>query len=121
MTKRGIKVRKNVRAMIQVSLMALISAGCLTACGPKDAKEPETPQETYESVYGTISDDDLPKVAILPSPEIRMETLSDEELTREVNQFYTTVGETTEPEYETEVYDVTTEEETEVQETTKAQ
>lgn len=121
MTKRGEKVRKNVRAMIQVSLMALISAGCLTACGPKDAKEPETPQETYESVYGTISDDDLPKVAVLPSPEIRMETLSDEELTRDVNQFFTTVGETTEPEYETEVYDVTTEEETEVQETTKAQ
>ena len=115
-------MKKNVRAMFVAGLTVLMSAGCLVACGPKDAKETET-METSQSIYGTVSDDDLPRVAMLPSPEIVLTTIPEEDLTQEVNQFIGTEPETTESEVETEVYEITTEaeEESEVQETTKAQ
>ena len=110
-------MKKNVRAMFVAGLTVLISAGCLAACGPKDAKETET-METSQSIYGTVSDDDLPRVAMLPSPEIVLTTIPEEDLTREVNQFTAAEPETTEPEVETEVYEITTEaEETETVET----
>lgn len=105
-------MKKNVRAMFVAGLTVLMSAGCLVACGPKDAKETET-METSQSIYGTVSDDDLPRVAMLPSPEIVLTTIPEEDLTREVNQFTAAEPETTESEVETEVYEITTEAEEE--------